>query len=565
MQNKAVRYSLFAVFAMIMSIGGVIAAFSADLVQTGPVVLLVALPVALVMLMAAYLNDIMLIPRYFLRQRYVAYVLWAFVLAMLAPLVGIACEAMMRTHMNLPDRIADYLSPWIVIDSLSTASLLMVIMAGMAVARVYGLWKSEVMQLHVAVRDYDSVIEAMERGIGADRVGDALDSIRELVPADPEAANSRLMELSDTLRHGLYDLPKIPVPVSDVARADTSRSLAEFIGGRRYTLLRDLCLKALIVCVCLTAIFEAPDRPDLSLSGLWAFAGMFAVVYVLTYGNKILSKYFLNRGRIRSYAASALAFLVIVTMVMIVIQIASYAHTAHGGALAPAYSAMATVSSFCTIALYFSGITAIIVLHNWLRTVRRTTALRAETRKAELSFLQSQINPHFLFNVLNNAGILIYEDPAMACEMLGRLREMFEYQFRIAHAWRVPLAHEVTFLQNYLLLEQSRKSPFIFDLKVDADMTDAEVPSLLFIPFVENASKHSDGTRDISVRFICNGGRLTFKCRNRCASAPVRSAAGGLGIANTRRRLDLLYGSDYTLASGRNGKYFEITLTIPLK
>lgn len=561
MQSKALTYTAFALFSLMLSLGAVNVAFADVSLSAGPRVLLCAIVPGVLILALALVNYHILVPRYFLRQRYAVYAAWCVVLSLAVPLLGVALEAAVRDFLGVTHRIHDYLSPWILLDSLSTASLLCVIMAGMGMAQVYRRWRRQTRLCDEAARRYADAIRLYKSRLRPSEILASLRRVGAEATADPDAANRTLRTLSERLRHELYDIPRMNFP--SPGKPAFSR-LEEFVSAKRYTLLRDISLKLLIACVSVTALFEAPDRPDFSLSGLVAFFGMFVIISLLTYGNKSLCKHFLNKGRIRLYLTAAFGLLVAITAAAIIFQILSYNPTLHNGSLPPLYSVIGTFSSFCTILLYFGGITALILLHNWLRTVRRVASLQAETAKAELNFLQSQINPHFLFNVLNNVGILIYEEPEASVEMIAQLRQMFEYQERIADKERVEVADEVEFMRNYLLLEQSRKSGFEFSIDVADDCLHAEIPSLLLIPFVENAAKHSTGRRDIRISLRRKAKSLTFTVSNICGPKRHESDAGGLGIANTRRRLGLIYGDDYTLSTRRENDLYKVTLTIPL-
>lgn len=424
--------------------------------------------------------------------------------------------------------------------------------------RARGKLRSE----EVTQREYLKAIDLYQSHIKPDEILEAFRHIRFLALSNADMANRELRALSDRLRTELYDLPRISVDAHGPTTA--APRLMEFISARRFTLARDLCLKLLIACISVTAIFDAPDCPDLSVNGLRAFLGMFITICLVTYGNKSLCRHFLHKGRIRQYIAGCVIFVCAMTGVMVAVESISYVHTIHNGGLPLLYSLLATLSSFCTLALYLGGITALVLLHSWLRTERRRTALQTETAKTELRFLQSQINPHFLFNVLNNIGILIYEDPHMASDMFTRLSEMFEYQMKVTHRPVVSLSDEVDFLNNYLMLEQSRKSPFCFSLTVGSDISNVSIPSLLLIPFVENASKHSTGTRNIEVSVAADDHQIRFECSNMADAAPRdNTAASGLGVANTRRRLELLYGSDFSLNMSRSGNVYKVSLKIP--
>lgn len=392
---------------------------------------------------------------------------------------------------------------------------------------------------------------------------DSLGEVREMANINAEEANRLLRKLSNRLRHELYDLPR--PDVGNDKQEKTAPRLVEFISSDRYTLLRDICLKLLIACISVTAIFEASDRPNLTVDGLWAFLGMFLVICVVTYGAKSLCKHYLNKGKIKLFLSGCLIFMITMTAVTIVVEYHSYVHTIHNAAPSLLYAVLATLSSFSALSLYLGGIISLVVLHNWLRTVKRVDDLKAETAKTELQFLQSQINPHFLFNILNNVGVLIYESPDMAIRMISQLMKMFQYQFSITDKESISLKEEISFLENYLLLEQSRKSPFEFMVDVAGNISDVKIPTLLLIPFVENASKHSSGHRDIRIEIRVRNNRMDFVCSNISNSDIKRPVAGGgLGIANTRRRLELIYSADYNLDIKRDNNLYIIHLSIPV-
>lgn len=562
MQNNVIKYILCAVFSLLLAMGAVLSAFTDSLQPAEGMIFPLIFLLAAIMTIAAYVNDRFLISGFLLQGKYVSYAVYCFILCMIVPLTGIALEYLVRTNIGLEHRIHNYLSPWILVDSLSTVVLLMVILTGMGVAEMYREWRSENEKLEIATHRYDEAISTLARRIKHDRIMKSFDRIIRIVKNDPEEANRELFSLSDRLRHDLYDLPRLNISAPYEPKLPITRS-AEFISAKKYTFLRDICLKILIGCICLTAIFEVPDRPVFNMDSLYSFGGMFIVFCLLTYGNKSLAKHFLNRGVLKRYAIGGLIFLVTMTIVIIIVQIHSYNETIHPGSPSLIYSVLSTVATFAAVILYFSGITVLITLHNRIVTSRRHAALKADTAKAEFEFLQSQINPHFLFNVLNNAGILMYEEPARAIEMLSRLRDMAQYQNGIIEKKSVCLGEEMEFIRNYLLLEQSRKTPYIFEIDFDDRYADVKIPGLLLIPFVENASKHSSGSRDIRIRVAMDADRLRFECSNTHNPSHKNRTEGGLGVSNTRRRLELMYGNEASLDIERREDKYKVILIIP--
>lgn len=562
MHNKFLTYALFIFFAIMLSIGTVIAVFTDMIPSKGCMILLCAVPLTALILVAAKINQTTLIPNLLIRQKYIAYIGCCLFMGMMIPFSGLALEYGIRHIWQFPYRIQNYLSYWILVDSFSTSALVTVIFLGMGVRQLFFEWQKEAAEEGKAAKVCSEAIDLYNRQIKAPEILDSLKQIKLLAETNADEANRQLRNLSTTLRHELYDMPRLNVAERNPKTSNVW--LLEFISEKRYSWIRNLSLIILIACISITAIFDAPDRPDLTLKGLWAFLGMFFIICLVTYGNKSLCKYFLHKGKIKKYILDCGVFLCGMTVAMIVVESISYVHTIHNSTLPLIYTILATLSSICTLTLYLCGVTALVLLNYWLRTEHRTIMVKAETAKTELQFLQSQINPHFLFNVLNNIGILIYEMPNKASEMLVQLSEMFEYQMKITHSRMVDMSDEVDFLHNYLLLEESRKSNFNFSLMASDDIEGVKIPSLLLIPFVENASKHSTGTRDIVINISLDTDKIYFLCSNNAdPSAKQKSPDGGLGIANTRRRLDLLYGSDYTLRIEATDTKYKISLIIP--
>lgn len=195
---------------------------------------------------------------------------------------------------------------------------------------------------------------------------------------------------------------------------------------------------------------------------------------------------------------------------------------------------------------------------------------KEENLKTELSFLRSQINPHFIFNILNNLVAL----EQMKSEELGptilKLSSLMQYMLYETDEEKVPLNNEVEYLQNYIDLQRQR-----FGAKVPVTVSLHETPNLfeiepmLLIPFVENAFKHGVGmighpAIDIGLRV--EGGVLHFSVRNRYNSAAeeVKDKSSGIGLGNVSRRLKLLYGDQHVLHISRDEGWFIVTLEINL-
>jgi LytS/YehU family sensor histidine kinase len=211
---------------------------------------------------------------------------------------------------------------------------------------------------------------------------------------------------------------------------------------------------------------------------------------------------------------------------------------------------MGITSSALTLGFFIAGISALLFFKYRIEQSRHIDDLKLATMQSELKYLKSQINPHFLFNMLNNASIMVHEDAAIASHILAKLNDLLRYQINGSAGDSVRLDADISFLNDFLELEKIRRDAFDCTISKTGDTAAIQVPPLLFIPFVENAVKHSSDSERrsyVHVEFNVKEGCLSFVCKNSKPANPIRKADGGLGLKNIRRRLDLLFGDDYSL------------------
>jgi Histidine kinase len=199
------------------------------------------------------------------------------------------------------------------------------------------------------------------------------------------------------------------------------------------------------------------------------------------------------------------------------------------------------------------------------------TSLLAEMKEAkiqdELTNLKNQINPHFLFNTLNNLNILIASNPAKASAIVLGLSDVLRYQLYEANAPSVLLRKDIEIVSQFLELEKIRRDNFQFGITITGEISGAMVPPFIFINFVENAIKHSadnKGFSYIAIEFIIAKNQLVFCCKNSKPPLTIAQKTGGLGLKNIQRRLELMYGKSFDLAIKDEQKEFIITLKLPL-
>jgi two-component system, LytTR family, sensor kinase len=206
----------------------------------------------------------------------------------------------------------------------------------------------------------------------------------------------------------------------------------------------------------------------------------------------------------------------------------------------------------------------------------RASRLKTELAQAQLEALKMQIHPHFLFNTLNSISALLDEDVEAADEMLTRLGDFLRLTLENSGAQQVTLQEEVEFLRCYLEIERVRfHDRLTVSIEIDPETLDARVPNLILQPIVENAIRHGIVVRAaagrIEIRSGLTGGmlRLQVKDNGPGLSSTQDSSGklrGGFGLANTRARLEQLYGAAQRLEmSDAIGGGLEVTLEIPFE
>jgi LytS/YehU family sensor histidine kinase len=209
---------------------------------------------------------------------------------------------------------------------------------------------------------------------------------------------------------------------------------------------------------------------------------------------------------------------------------------------------------------------AIRISREWRQSERRAILSEAEKAHAELSFFKAQINPHFLFNTLNNIYALAVSSSVHTAPSILKLSQMMRYITEEATENYVPLADELACLENYVELQKLRlNAKTSLDFEVNGHPEGIEVAPLILMTFVENAfkygvSNHRDSVIRIHVEIV--GRDILFFCQNRIIERRGDAERTGVGILNTQKRLDLLYTGLYNLDIQNGGEIFTVNLKL---
>ncbi len=233
-----------------------------------------------------------------------------------------------------------------------------------------------------------------------------------------------------------------------------------------------------------------------------------------------------------------------------------------------------TYRGVITIAAVILVTTMIKLFQRWVHDNEKITELNNITLTMELSELRNQINPHFLFNMLNGIKALVRTDQEKAVTVIMKLSEFLRYQLYENNEEKILLKSEIVFLTNFLDLEKLRRDNLSIDISPSKDdpliFRGIFIPPNLFTTFVENAVKHSVNITDtesyIRINIDIEKDKLYFTCINSIDPEyiPSKEKSNGLGLANIKRRLELLYGENHSLEINVSEKEYSIKLIIPL-
>ena len=192
---------------------------------------------------------------------------------------------------------------------------------------------------------------------------------------------------------------------------------------------------------------------------------------------------------------------------------------------------------------------------------------RRKTAEAELTWLKHQLNPHFLFNTLNNISSLTQIDPDKAQESIGQLSDLLRYALYDSESEKVQLSSEIEFMDNYIDLMALRCNELTaVEKQLEAPSRPVEVAPLLFISLVENAFKHGVNARYpsfVRVSVKMEGDDLVFVCDNSLFEKQGADRIGsGIGLENMKRRLELLYPGRYTYEQDATDDTYHVKVTL---
>jgi len=231
-----------------------------------------------------------------------------------------------------------------------------------------------------------------------------------------------------------------------------------------------------------------------------------------------------------------------------------------------------SLSSFVTATVFVSGffiISGCLIKFalDWFSNIRIQRSLETEKKDMELQFLKSQLNPHFLFNSLNNIYSLAYQKSDKTADAILKLSEIMRYMIYESNDSWVALSKEIEYVQSYIELQKLRfKDGASVVLTLNGEIDNQQILPLVLISFVENAFKHgvaNDPTDPIRINIIANQKILHFSITNKKNNAN-KDRVGGVGLNNVERRLQLLYPERYKLNIVNSATHYTSELMLDI-
>jgi len=216
-----------------------------------------------------------------------------------------------------------------------------------------------------------------------------------------------------------------------------------------------------------------------------------------------------------------------------------------------------------------SGVVALIIkgFINWLNEKKLKEALTKRNHEMEMALIKSKIDPHLLFNTINNIDALIIKDAVEASNYLNKLSDIMRFMLYETMAEKILLSQEIEYIEKYIALQKIRtaNSNYIH-FTVSGNIGDKSIAPMIFIPFIENAFKHTTNKKlenAITVNILITDKKIMMVCENKYDARPkVQPRDSGLGNELIQKRLQLIYADQHQLEINKNDELYSVHLTI---
>ena len=235
----------------------------------------------------------------------------------------------------------------------------------------------------------------------------------------------------------------------------------------------------------------------------------------------------------------------------------------HGRSTAP------TVITAMTLIGMVSGTVALVIkgFINWFNEKKLKEELKEKNHEMEMALVKSKIDPHLLFNTINNIDALIIKDAVEASDYLNKLSDIMRFMLYETMAEKILLSQEIEYIEKYIALQKIRSANANYiHFTVSGNVGNKSIAPMIFIPFIENAFKHTTNKKlenAITVNILITDKKIKMVCENKFDSKPkVQSMNSGLGNELIQKRLQLIYADKHLLEINKNNELYSVHLTI---
>jgi two-component system, LytTR family, sensor kinase len=223
--------------------------------------------------------------------------------------------------------------------------------------------------------------------------------------------------------------------------------------------------------------------------------------------------------------------------------------------------------------IYFGGKYIISSSLIWLvvnnaKIIEQKNELQKQQAEAEINFLRAQINPHFLFNTINNIYSLVYHQSDKALPAIQKLGELMRYMTSELAKEKVDLVKEIEYLKSSIDLNALRyQGGGAVNMTITGDPESKEIAPFILLPFIENAFKYGvadEKSKPIEINLHIEEAKLIYSCRNKINGPNTNVESTGTGLSNLKRRLNLLYPQNHYFNTVIDGEYYQAELQIKL-
>lgn len=216
-----------------------------------------------------------------------------------------------------------------------------------------------------------------------------------------------------------------------------------------------------------------------------------------------------------------------------------------------------------------SGIGALVIkgFITWLEEIKLKEELKQKTHETEMALVKSQLDPHFLFNTLNNIDVLMIDDAVEASEYLNKLSDILRFMLYETKTDKISLKKEIEYIEKYMELQKIRTSNANYiSFQISGVADNRSIAPMVFIPFIENAFKHATNKKldhTIEVKLIINMDSVLFICENKYdPNRKQQQDSNGLGNDLIQKRLNLLYPAKHKLEINKTSDVYSVHLSI---